>query len=176
MQGRSPEPCRRRDCPAQTGWPYRRARWKALRHAVGVTHLQDHELAGKVRGRAFEGVPQTAAVDPSRSLSFASERLFLPQMRPSPCPTRWDASQRVVAYPWLSCVRPRSEQCEALDSERQHPDHAPQRSGTRSLYGMVRHGTGSSREWGASPPPEGRRADQPGVHGHPQNMDAIMST
>src|SRR5215471_20244945 len=58
MQGRSPEPCRRCDCPAQTGWPYRRARWKALRHAVGVTHLQDHELAGKVPGQAFEGLPK----------------------------------------------------------------------------------------------------------------------
>ena len=32
MQGRSPEPCRRRHCPAQAGWPHRRARRKALRH------------------------------------------------------------------------------------------------------------------------------------------------
>ena len=34
MQGRSPEPCRRRDCPAQAGWPHRGARREALRHAV----------------------------------------------------------------------------------------------------------------------------------------------
>src|SRR6516165_11113991 len=33
MQGRAPEPCRRRHCPAQAGWPHRRARRKALRHA-----------------------------------------------------------------------------------------------------------------------------------------------
>jgi hypothetical protein len=33
MQGGSPEPCRCRDCPAQAGRPYRRAGWKALRHA-----------------------------------------------------------------------------------------------------------------------------------------------
>jgi Tfp pilus assembly protein PilV len=32
MQGRSPEPCRRRYCPAQAGWPHRRARRKAPRH------------------------------------------------------------------------------------------------------------------------------------------------
>ena len=34
MQGGSPEPCRRRDFPAQEGRPYRRAGWKALRHIV----------------------------------------------------------------------------------------------------------------------------------------------
>ena len=34
MQGGSPEPCRRRPCPAQAGWPHRRARREALRHAV----------------------------------------------------------------------------------------------------------------------------------------------
>ena len=33
MQGSSPEPCRRRHCPAQAGWPHRRARREALRHA-----------------------------------------------------------------------------------------------------------------------------------------------
>ena len=31
-QGCSPEACRHRHCPAQTGWPRRRARRKALRH------------------------------------------------------------------------------------------------------------------------------------------------
>ena len=33
MQGGSPEPCRRRPFPAQAGWPHRRARREALRHA-----------------------------------------------------------------------------------------------------------------------------------------------
>ena len=55
MQGRSPEPCRRRDCPAQAGRPRRRARWEALRHAVdgdgatrrGLKQREDHaRLAG----------------------------------------------------------------------------------------------------------------------------------
>src|SRR5437762_12205149 len=30
----SPEPCRRRDCPAQADWPHRGARPEALRHAI----------------------------------------------------------------------------------------------------------------------------------------------
>ena len=34
MQRRSPKPCRRRHCLAQTGRPHRRARGEALRHAV----------------------------------------------------------------------------------------------------------------------------------------------
>ena len=34
MQRRSPKPRRRRPCPTQTGWPYRRARRETLRHAV----------------------------------------------------------------------------------------------------------------------------------------------
>src|ERR1700721_1573561 len=34
MQGRSPQPCRRRACPAQAGGPHRRARWETLRHTV----------------------------------------------------------------------------------------------------------------------------------------------
>ena len=34
MQGGSPEPCRRRHCPAQAGWPHRTARREALRHPV----------------------------------------------------------------------------------------------------------------------------------------------
>src|SRR6516162_9642202 len=40
VQGRSPEPCRCRDCPTQAGWPRRRARWEALCHTAewdGVT-------------------------------------------------------------------------------------------------------------------------------------------
>ena len=32
MQGSSPEPCRRRHCAVQAGWPHRRARREALRH------------------------------------------------------------------------------------------------------------------------------------------------
>ena len=56
MQGGSPEPCRRRDFPAQAGRPYRRAGWKALRHAErrglriekerGVSGLRWHVLKG----------------------------------------------------------------------------------------------------------------------------------
>jgi hypothetical protein len=56
MQGGSPEPCRCRDCPAQAGRPYRRAGWKALRHAErrglriekerGVSGLRWHVLKG----------------------------------------------------------------------------------------------------------------------------------
>jgi hypothetical protein len=34
MQGRSPQPCRRRAFPAQAGGPHRRARWETLRHTV----------------------------------------------------------------------------------------------------------------------------------------------
>jgi hypothetical protein len=34
MQGRSPQPCRRRPFPAQAGGPHRRARWETLRHTV----------------------------------------------------------------------------------------------------------------------------------------------
>jgi hypothetical protein len=34
VQGRSPEPCRCRDCPTQAGWPRRRARWEALCHTA----------------------------------------------------------------------------------------------------------------------------------------------
>ena len=40
-KGGSPEPCRRRHFQAQAGWPHRRARREALRHAVdgdGATH------------------------------------------------------------------------------------------------------------------------------------------
>ena len=33
-QGRSPQPCRCRACPAQAGGPHRRARWETLRHTV----------------------------------------------------------------------------------------------------------------------------------------------
>src|ERR1700730_11478009 len=125
MQGCSPEPCRRRDCPAQTGWPYRRARWKALRHAVGVTHLQDHELAGKVRGRAFEGVPQTVAVDPSRSLSFASERLFLPLSGPLRQPRGWPGR-------WQADL-----QCPLNPSATENPPDPPNRFATRATRSSV---------------------------------------
>jgi len=34
MQGRSPQPCRRRPFPAQASGPHRRARWETLRHTV----------------------------------------------------------------------------------------------------------------------------------------------
>jgi hypothetical protein len=34
MQGRSPQPCRRRPFPPQAGGPHRRARWETLRHTV----------------------------------------------------------------------------------------------------------------------------------------------
>jgi hypothetical protein len=37
MQRRSPQPCRRRHCPAQASWPYRRARWQALRRWRAAT-------------------------------------------------------------------------------------------------------------------------------------------
>jgi hypothetical protein len=44
VQGRSPEPCRRRDCPTQAGWPRRRARWEALCHTAEWDGATRHGL------------------------------------------------------------------------------------------------------------------------------------
>ena len=55
MQRRSPEPCRRRDCPTQAGRPRRRARWEALCHTAerdGATRRglrRDKKSAGRLR-------------------------------------------------------------------------------------------------------------------------------
>src|SRR6516165_12072877 len=58
MQGRAPEPCRRRHCPAQAGWPHRRARRKALRHAGDGDGATRRGLTSASNdGRPPEGVP-----------------------------------------------------------------------------------------------------------------------
>ena len=55
MQRRSPEPCRRRDCPTQAGRPRRRARWEALCHTAerdGATRRglrRDKKSVGRLR-------------------------------------------------------------------------------------------------------------------------------
>src|SRR5215472_12383868 len=52
MQRRSPKPRRRRPCPTQTGWPYRRARRETLRHTVGRDRATRRALTPDKKRRA----------------------------------------------------------------------------------------------------------------------------
>src|SRR5215470_2442609 len=69
MQGGPPEPCRRRHCPAQAGWPHRRARRQALRDALGGDGATRRGLT-----------PETNSTNPDRSRSdeFAQCRCVAP--------------------------------------------------------------------------------------------------
>jgi hypothetical protein len=72
LQGRSPEPCRRRHCPPQAGWPHRRARQEVVRNTVdgdGATRRgvnagkkrasADPDRSGRRRSRLLESSPQS---------------------------------------------------------------------------------------------------------------------
>jgi len=54
MQGRSPQPCRRRACPAQADGPHRRARWETLRHTVNQDGPTGRALTTGVSIMMFE--------------------------------------------------------------------------------------------------------------------------
>src|SRR5215467_9618281 len=76
MQGCPPEPCRRRHCPAQAGWPHRRARREALRNAVGGNGATRRGLTPEKRTSTDPDKPRRSVAnlvfdDPSGAAEFA---------------------------------------------------------------------------------------------------------
>jgi hypothetical protein len=69
MQGRSSEPCRRRDRPAQAGWPHRGARREALRDAV------DGDGAARYGFEAKKELRKGSSTTRNRWVTAASNRI-----------------------------------------------------------------------------------------------------
>ena len=100
MQGGSPEPCRRRPCPAQAGWPYRGARRAALQQTVDgdratsraltrVSQCQGGGVGHGLRwrsGKVESSPPASCSVSKTAtsSISAVAARTALHAPRPTP--------------------------------------------------------------------------------------------
>src|SRR5271169_5206917 len=99
MQGRAPEPCRRRHCPAQAGWPHRRARRKAPRHAGDGDGATRRGLTSASNdGRPPEGVPDCRVILWAADLSPSEFEQLLSTLHLE------HSCMRVTAFYWAFVV------------------------------------------------------------------------
>jgi len=95
MQGRSPQPCRCRACPAQAGGPHRRARWETLRHTVNQDGPTGRALTTGARRTACRTLIAREFKMPSKMPSIARGT---DGSNPSPSSSESGANLSCVAY------------------------------------------------------------------------------